>query len=283
MTTQASALGWRRAVWRKTLLVLGIQPAGEAPAPALAIGVDGADRQTSDTDETYKLLSEDGPPGWLARFVNREVGLARYRRLEEWSWRSRTTDVLNLAWLLRARQEEATIRSERAWAVGAALTLLGGVVALVGVVGTIAAWFRITGFVGTDEKGLYRIPDHLWIVVIATSGAVVLVGAAAGMLFSVAAQFHERSGAYASAADRARQHEAALRVALIKPGPDGPDGADGQKLEKLMTEILSPAAAAPSQGQKSPDASPLSVPAEVLNTIVAAVKPLTEVLKAKGG
>jgi hypothetical protein len=182
----------------------------------------------SDADDAGEGLRLKGPPGWWLRFFSPGAALNRYRHLEEWSWQTDSKKLQNLAWLLRTKCEESNVSARAANRMGLLMTVGGTLVSGAGVVATYFAWKTIVGLVQATTHVLpdkviekvYAIPDHLWIIVVATSGALLLVGGASTLLFRVARQFYERSLQHAKEANYTRQIETAVRVVLSVEGYD---------------------------------------------------------------
>lgn len=84
----------------------------------------------SSEDQQYEDLLARGLPGWLRRLLQPRAALDRYRRLEEWSWKSGSEEIQNLAWLLRAKHEESVARGRSMGFIGFLGVLVGAVLGL---------------------------------------------------------------------------------------------------------------------------------------------------------
>lgn len=229
-------------------------------------------RDESSADEQYRDLL-GAIPGRIRRFVDAESALERYRQLEELSWRSGTRELQNLAWLLRAKHEESVRRAHRNSFTGGWLNFLGATLSLAGAIGIVCGWVHIVSFVTVEPKtGAYRVPDRLWMIVLATTAATLLVGAAAGLLFDNARRFHERSAAHEREADSTRRVEAAVRIALLGLGTDATQEDVHDAVQDVVARLL--------EHQQAPlvhsvGGLPSSLPTE-------AVKQLSEFVEALG-
>lgn len=202
--------GWLERVGLR--LAKRVLEAQGANVPALLQG---------DTDANYRGLRAAGPPGRWRRFFSADSDLERYRLLEEWSWKTESSELQNLAWLLHAKHEDSVLRARQSNGMGSALVVLASVLALADAAGAACGWLKIMAFVKerrTGDEVTVVIPEHFWTLVVATTGLVLLIGAAATILFNAASRFYVRAAAYAQDADHTRQLESAVRIVLAAPG-----------------------------------------------------------------
>ena len=221
----------------------------------------------SDNDEFGEGLRRRGLPGWLRSYIFPHAALSRYRRLEEWSWRIESTRLQNLAWLLRTKCEESTVAARLSARMGFGITCLAGTATLGGLGAAYRGWTKVVGLVGHEPKtGLSVVPDHLWVIVVATTGVLLLIAGASALLFRVAAQFYDRSLGHTRDAGFTRQIETAIRV-ILSLEPNAHDGInDG--LSVLAVRLLQ-RGEEPSSGRQVPDD---------LSTIPETVKELLDLL-----
>jgi hypothetical protein len=255
-----------RSRWRTVLQRLGWifgapLPAGDQ-APEAALSDDG-----SNSDADYNVLSRRGPPGAFRRLLRPGWPLERYRRLEEWSWRASDRRFQNLAWLLHAKHEEAVLRARGVGFIGFCLNVVGAFLAVASGAGAVAGWCTIVSFVSFDARtGERHVPDRLWIVVVATTGAVLLIGGAATLLFNVAKHFYDRSARYDAEADFTRNVEAAIRI-TIAARDARPGAIRDTALDQLAAGLM-----------QRPESEKADADADLGSTLSTAVSELREVV-----
>ena len=253
------APGWLERIGLR--LAKRVLEAQGANVPALLQG---------DTDVNYRGLRAAGPPGRWRRFFSAESALERYRLLEEWSWKTESSELQNLAWLLHAKHEDSVLRARQSNRMGNALVALASSLALADAAGAACGWLKIMGLVKENHTGEVTsvvIPEHLWTVVVATTGLVLLIGGAATILFNAASRFYERATSYAQDADHTRQLEGAVRIVLAAPG----DPRLREAFIDLAIELAKPRQRAASRAKTADIRSPIEPVASVAAAVVEKV------------
>jgi hypothetical protein len=224
-----------------------------------------------DSDANYRDLRAEGPPGRWRRFFIAESALERYRVLEEWSWKTESSELQNLAWLLHAKHEDSVLRARQSNRMGSALIVLASLVALADAAGAACGWMRIMGLVKEQHsnEGVTSvvIPERLWTLVVATTGLVLLIGAAATILFNAASRFYDRAASYAHDADHTRQLEGAIRIVLAAPQ----ESRLREAFIDLATELVKPRREAASRAETADIRSPIEPVANVATVVVEKV------------
>ena len=214
--------------------------------------VEGHSIESDDDPEYLKLL------GQLPKMRATPSDLARYKRLEELSWRAESRELRNLGWLLRAKHAESSARFRAQRNEAVAMTIA----ALICVVfAGYLAWREIDKVIGLDFPSL---PDLFWIPFAASTAAILLTVGVATLLFRVAGQVNQRALQHSREADFTRRLEAAVRLAQASDG----------KLEKLTDAFvkLSLQFATPANGRHSDETVELSSVPDVLHELVALLK-----------
>jgi hypothetical protein len=159
----------------------------------------------------------EGWTGWLVRLPLRAVSLIpplRESRLsslleeDDLAWTAEDAEVKSLVGMLRAKHAQSRLDVHAA-------NRLGTIAAIVGAVGVLAAVFIAYTAWEAIRKALESGKSVDWHLLVATSGAVLLILASATLALRVADRFYQRALAHARDADATRRIEASIRIALV--------------------------------------------------------------------
>jgi hypothetical protein len=93
--------------------------------------------------------------------------LVDYKQKERLSWNTEVLELQNLAWVLRAKHEEAALRAQGAARLGLSITVVALFVAIAGVAGIVFGWHTLNTYVTQPAPvgamgATYMIPENLW-------------------------------------------------------------------------------------------------------------------------
>lgn len=162
-----------------------------------------------DYDATLAQL-RTGPDTTEESRAGTTARLGLYRRLEELSWEADANvwQMRNLAWALRSKRAESRLLSIDAQDQATDVAATARRYVLIAVSMLLVGWATFYVLVAFLDR-------HLdWTMLVATSGAVLLLLGCATLLFRVARDHDRRGRRYAEDVEYTRRLEVAVRVAL---------------------------------------------------------------------
>jgi len=245
----------------------GQQSPAKSVGEPLSKGTGGSDSGDREGGRWWSRL-------WAHLRIRWQSDLDRYKAREELTWEAESKELQSLTWLLRMHHAEARGRARRTGLIVALITFLATAVSSLGVYVTWRGWVRLFEFVNKSENPRigYVIPERLWELGLATTGAVLLIAGGATLLFNVARNQQQVYLVHTREMDVTRRIEAAVRLALSSRVAK--DKEVRSAFEKLAEQLLRP------QNVEAEYGAELSAMPE----IVKALRELVEtVLKSKSG
>jgi hypothetical protein len=128
-------------------------------------------------------------------------------------WGQEPVAIRRIVQILDRKHQEAKYAARAEWWIGLVLSVFG--LMALGVSGYIVwhGWHRIFGLVNANIDAVV-IPDNLWELAVATTGATLLVGGMATGLFQAGRQFFERAAAHSRVMVAVHRIQIGLRIAL---------------------------------------------------------------------
>jgi len=158
--------------------------------------------------------------GWFVRAIKypfrvvslvpswRESRLSTLLEEDDLAWTAEDRPVKSLVSMLRAKHAQSRLDVHASNRLGTIAALMGGVGILVAVFVAYTGWVTIRDAL-KDGKSVD------WHLLVATSGAILLILATTTLALRVADRFYQRALTHARDADATRRMEASIRIALV--------------------------------------------------------------------
>lgn len=185
----------------------------EDPGPEQEGEPAGGSTLTTSTKRSWREVSW----GWFYRTVLRSR-LERYLDAEEASWgQEGAASTKDLILTLKSRHEASRAEGARDTVFGLIFSALGFGALALAVSVALQGWGEVISCLRSGSR--IQGPDStIWPFLAATTGTVLLITGAGGLLFRVASSFSQRGHRYSDDASDTKRIEAAIRLTMVSEG-----------------------------------------------------------------